>query len=70
MVSEEYYYLLTSLDAHTVDLEDFKVNIAYITCFLLFWTLLSPSINTGIRLQRKPVLSEAFLVKKKGLNQK
>ncbi len=26
MVSEDYYYLLTSLDAHTVDLEDFKVH--------------------------------------------
>ena len=26
MVSEEYYYLLTGLDAHTVDLDDFKVN--------------------------------------------
>ena len=25
MVSEDYYYLLTSLDAHTVDLHSFKV---------------------------------------------
>ena len=25
MMSEEYYYLLTSIDAHTVDLHRFKV---------------------------------------------
>ena len=26
LVAEGYYYLLTSLDSHTVDLEPFKVN--------------------------------------------
>ena len=25
MVSEEYYYLITSLDTHTVEMDDFKV---------------------------------------------
>lgn len=38
MISQEYYYLLTSLDAHTVDLEDFKYSGTNFTMFRMIDT--------------------------------
>ena len=36
MMSEDFYYLLTSLDAHTVDLHSFKVCLCLIWIYELF----------------------------------
>ena len=48
LVSEEYYYLITTLDAHTVDLEDFKYGGTNFTAFRLIDTG-RPDVQNVIR---------------------
>ena len=69
MVSEDHFYLLTSLDAHTVDLHSFKYGGTNFTAFRMIDTnhyevkqvikdIVTTEMNQGNRLQIEVIIGK------------